>query len=128
MGVERLYTEGKEVTFITPLPICNFRPGRYPFGLTGPASCAGPLNPGRVCDTVVVITPCAFRRIRETVAWPTPMGWKSTGAHHHDKVVVSIPDVEVRDVVVQEFPEAAWLFEDVSGYVFSGDEYQRQAD
>jgi hypothetical protein len=49
-------------------------------------------------------------------------------AHHHDKVVVSIPDGEVRDAVVREITEAAWLFEDVSGYVFSGDEDQGPDD
>jgi hypothetical protein len=51
-------------------------------------------------------------------------GMEAYLAHHHDKVVVSIPDGEVRDVVVREITEAARLFEDVSGYVFSGDEDQ----
>ena len=31
-------------------------------------------------------------------------------AHHHEKVVVSIPEVEARRKLLQELEEAAWLF------------------
>lgn len=47
-------------------------------------------------------------------------------AHHHDKVVISIPDAVARETVLQELSEAAWLVEDVSGYAYSGDEDEGQ--
>ena len=37
-------------------------------------------------------------------------------AHHHDKVVVLMPDAVARQALVQDMTDAAWLFEDVSGY------------
>lgn len=37
-------------------------------------------------------------------------------AHHHDKVVISIPDSVARKDLVQEITDATWLFQDVSGY------------
>lgn len=43
-------------------------------------------------------------------------------AHHHDMVVVSIPDKATRKALVQEVTEAAWLFEDVSGYASTMDD------
>jgi hypothetical protein len=43
-------------------------------------------------------------------------------AHHHDKVVVSIPDAAARGGLLRELEDAAWLFTDVSGYGSSLDE------
>ena len=43
-------------------------------------------------------------------------------AHHHDKVVVSIPDAVAWKALVQEITDAAWLFEDVSGYDSEADD------
>jgi len=43
-------------------------------------------------------------------------------AHHHDKVVVSIPDAVAMKALVQEITDAAWLFEDVSGYDSEADD------
>ena len=43
-------------------------------------------------------------------------------AHHHDKVVVSIPDVATRQPLLQELTDAAWLFEDASGYASTIDD------
>jgi hypothetical protein len=43
-------------------------------------------------------------------------------AHHHDKVVVFIPDVGARGKLLQELREASWLFTDVSGFGSSADE------
>jgi hypothetical protein len=42
--------------------------------------------------------------------------------HHHEKVVVSIPDAGARERLLRELREAAWLFRDVSGYGSSIDE------
>jgi hypothetical protein len=42
--------------------------------------------------------------------------------HHHEKVVVSIPDAGAREALLRELQEAAWLFSDVSGYGSSIDE------
>jgi hypothetical protein len=43
-------------------------------------------------------------------------------AHHHEKVVVSIPDAEVRAELVQGLAAAPWLFADVSGFASTIDE------
>jgi hypothetical protein len=37
-------------------------------------------------------------------------------AHHHDKVVVSIPEGITREGLLRELGDAPWLFPDVSGY------------
>jgi hypothetical protein len=37
-------------------------------------------------------------------------------AHHHDKVVVSVPDGREREELVQRLARESWLFTDVSGY------------
>jgi hypothetical protein len=37
-------------------------------------------------------------------------------AHHHDKIVVSIPATGVRKELHRDLKGAAWLFSDVSGY------------
>jgi hypothetical protein len=42
--------------------------------------------------------------------------------HHHEKVVVLVPDAEARERLLQELREASWLFNDVSGYGSSIDE------
>lgn len=43
-------------------------------------------------------------------------------AHHHDEVVVSVPDPKAREALLRELAEAPWLFTDVSGYGSSTDE------
>ncbi len=43
-------------------------------------------------------------------------------AHHHDKVVVSIPVSTARETLLRELEQAGWLFRDVSGYASSLDE------
>ncbi len=43
-------------------------------------------------------------------------------AHHHDKIVISIPDPVIRGQVLQEIIEAPWLFDDVSGFASSMDD------
>jgi hypothetical protein len=48
--------------------------------------------------------------------------------HHHEKVVVSIPDAGAREAVLRERKEAAWLFSDVSGYGSSIDDEDEEGD
>jgi hypothetical protein len=36
-------------------------------------------------------------------------------AHHHDQIVVSIPEVSARENLLKQLQDAAWLFADVSG-------------
>ncbi len=43
-------------------------------------------------------------------------------AHHHDKVVLSVPAAGTRAELVQELASASWLFTDLSGYSSSFDE------
>lgn len=49
-------------------------------------------------------------------------------AHHHDKVVVSIPAFPDREALLRELKEASWLFRDVSGYESSMDDEEGEAD
>jgi hypothetical protein len=37
-------------------------------------------------------------------------------AHHHEKIVVSVPYADVRREMLREFAGEGWVFEDVSGY------------
>jgi hypothetical protein len=43
-------------------------------------------------------------------------------AHHHDQVIVSIPDGEARDALLRDLVGAPWVFPDVSGFGSSIDE------
>jgi hypothetical protein len=43
-------------------------------------------------------------------------------AHHHDKIVISIPPEATREKLVRQLEEVAWLFTDVSGYASSMDD------
>jgi hypothetical protein len=47
-------------------------------------------------------------------------------AHHHDKVVVSVPDAGARSGLLRDLDEAPWLFSDVSGYGASPDDEDDQ--
>jgi hypothetical protein len=49
-------------------------------------------------------------------------------AHHHEKVVISIPDAGTRGILLRELEEAGWLFRDVSGYASSIDEPDAEDD
>jgi len=49
-------------------------------------------------------------------------------AHHHDQIVVSIPDVSARENLLKEDPEAGWLFAEVSGFASSTDDDEDTRD
>jgi hypothetical protein len=49
-------------------------------------------------------------------------------AHHHDQIVVSIPDVSARENLLKQLQDAAWLFADVSGFASSTDDDEDTRD
>jgi hypothetical protein len=49
-------------------------------------------------------------------------------AHHHDKIVASIPSPPAREALLRELEEAGWLFRDASGYGSSMDDEEGDED
>jgi hypothetical protein len=86
-----------------------------------------PVGDGRFADAVAACVLFASVGMRDCYLADADAG-EVYLAHHHEKVVVLIPDAGVRERLLQELRGADWLFTDVSGYASSIDDEDEGQD